>query len=639
VLGLVDVAYILVALPTVEFVTREAHVVYTIGHFAALGLASGVVSRIGPRWSRNRRLAAAGAFAVAVGAFALYPELHGPARKLAVRLGGGETAAAVALLLVFASAVPAALAAGQRLSRSRLRWLSLAIGVAVGIHNQLIYRFDNPGVHLFYAWCAAATIAASIRPALPDFGRLRDRTRRLARLLAAVILLAIVFTVVVVPGNLVLVDMSRASGSVLFPYWSRAHARIGAPQMQAVDGLGPWFVDRSSLPDRPRTLPAMLADDPIVLLIGIDAARADIFESPRAKEAFPNLHVLRERSIEFSRARAPGAATTYTMPMMFSGKYFSQLYWTRKTHAGTSDLWPHEDDSVRFPQLLSEAGVTTYTASPTFWLTNEFGMARGFEEQEIVAKGESIAPRGASHWSAAEHVVDHLIARLDRGPSRFFGFAHFLEPHAPYDAHGGGGPPIVRYLAEIAHVDAQIGRLLDALRERGLESRTTVILISDHGEAFGDHGAILHATTLYEEQLRIPMWVSLPDGKHRIVDTPVTLMDVGPTVLDLFGLPTPATFMGESLVPLLRGDDVALSRPIVAEGRRMRAMVFADEIKVIRSLDKGTVEVYVLSEDPGELKNLYAGHGSEYDEQVATLDAFFAVHTLRREGYEVPLRK
>jgi arylsulfatase A-like enzyme len=112
-------------------------------------------------------------------------------------------------------------------------------------------------------------------------------------------------------------------------------------------------------------------------------------------------------------------------------------------------------------------------------------------------------------------------------------------------------------------------------------------------------------------------------------------VDIGPTVLDLMGLPTPAGFMGQSLVPFLRGGAAALSRPIVAESSRgLRAMVFPDGWKAIHDRRKGTFELYDLTRDPAELRDLADEPGGQ--SRLELLKAFFYVHELRRPGYAIP---
>jgi hypothetical protein len=116
-------------------------------------------------------------------------------------------------------------------------------------------------------------------------------------------------------------------------------------------------------------------------------------------------------------------------------------------------------------------------------------------------------------------------------------------------------------------------------------------------------------------------------------------MDLSPTILDLFDLPTPGYSMGESLAPYLAGGDRKLERPIVVDAsKRIRAMVFPNGIKVIENINRHTIEIYDLRRDPGEKRNLIDELGSEGRSYVGAMRTFFDAHQLRRPGYTPPTR-
>ena len=120
---------------------------------------------------------------------------------------------------------------------------------------------------------------------------------------------------------------------------------------------------------------------------------------------------------------------------------------------------------------------------------------------------------------------------------------------------------------------------------------------------------------------------------------PVGLIDLGPTLLEVFGLPIPAEFQGESLWPLLRGEPAHLTRPrVVDSGRRMQAMYFDDGLKIQRDLRLKRVELYDLRRDPGENKNLDNRRLAAHRRRLSHLGAFFDAHTLTLPGYETPYR-
>ena len=124
----------------------------------------------------------------------------------------------------------------------------------------------------------------------------------------------------------------------------------------------------------------------------------------------------------------------------------------------------------------------------------------------------------------------------------------------------------------------------------------------------------------------------------RVVDTPVSLIDLGPTFLDVFGLDTPGEFMGQSLVPILAGGEREFQRPIAAEGRLRRAMVFSDGYKIIWDTRARVFEAYDLGKDPLEKNNLFDADDPIAARHYEELRAFFQAHTVEGDGYQIPFR-
>jgi arylsulfatase A-like enzyme len=281
------------------------------------------------------------------------------------------------------------------------------------------------------------------------------------------------------------------------------------------------------------------------------------------------------------------------------------------------------------------------------FLAGEFGVIRGFEEERMLASGRNHAP--------AKPVIDALLERMKRiGPSEpALLYAHLTEPHAPYDrgqpakpsapgapGDAGEGAPKAsdweRYIAEIGVADAELARVI---RQLGLKfpDRGVLIVSSDHGEAFGEHGTWNHTKTLYEELLRVPLIIRGPGVRARRIEQPVGLIDVGPTILDIFGVETPPGFMAQSLVPLLRGEDKPLDRPILAEGRLRRAL-YVGRFKIIEDSRRNVLEAYDLESDPGELNNLAGESDERVGAALTALHTFFEAHTARAPGYSPPYK-
>ena len=171
-----------------------------------------------------------------------------------------------------------------------------------------------------------------------------------------------------------------------------------------------------------------------------------------------------------------------------------------------------------------------------------------------------------------------------------------------------------RYLEEVEYADREIGRLLSALRAAGRLDDTLVILTSDHGEGLGDHGGIGglgHVSQLYEGQLRVPLILSwpgrLPAGS--VVEAPVALRDLLPTVLDLLRVPDASERAGHSLAPLMAEEagtttpDAIVAETFEPEAPRDLQAVVSDGYKLIFTPEDDRAELYDMSRDPGELND------------------------------------
>jgi arylsulfatase A-like enzyme len=349
------------------------------------------------------------------------------------------------------------------------------------------------------------------------------------------------------------------------------------------------------------------------LLLVVDSVRADVLGKSKHRRRLPVLSALSKNSAYFSEARAPGSSTAASMASLFTGRYISELYWS-----GPARL---EEPAPRLAEMLSEAGVQTVSLHGLRRISVASGIGRGFSS-EVMRKRR------------ASQLVDEVIDITRKSKGSLFLYAHFAEPHAPY---AGKGPPFQRYLREVRRVDKELGRLFDFLSTSGLQKNSVVIVTSDHGEAFGEHGMNFHARLVYEEVLRVPLLIHGPGIAARTIEQPVTLVDLGPTVLDLFELPTPGVFKGQSLAPLLAGGSRALDRPLASEASRgIQTLLLPSGLKVIHDVRGRTVEVYDLGRDPAERVNLLETGDPKVASAVETTRLFFEVHRLRRPGYKPP---
>ncbi|MCS6915481.1 MAG: sulfatase-like hydrolase/transferase [Myxococcales bacterium] len=376
---------------------------------------------------------------------------------------------------------------------------------------------------------------------------------------------------------------------------------------------------------------------PNLLLITIDSLRADhlgVYGYPYRTS--PRIDQWAQTAVVFDQARAAGPATRFSIPAMLTGKHFTEV---RRSAAE----WPRVDDSeVMLAERLRDAGYFTAAFHSVIYLHDRYGFAQGFVYRDL-----SFFRHAQRVWETptAEYIKDRVLQFADRGElaraAPFFLWVYLGDPHAPYLKHQGFVPEGVRgsaaYDSEVAYTDHHVGLLLDGLRERGLLQHTIVILHSDHGEGLDrrlDHGSRHHSKNLYDELIRVPLIVAGPGVVPRRVRTPVSLIDLVPTALELAGRPHEArdpVLRGESLVPYLRGQDPP-HRPVFAEKHRAQDPIQKCMVlwpyKVIGVWPFNEYSIYHLEADPREQHNIVAQLPSEERQRLLGTFRYWATHIL-----------
>ena len=232
------------------------------------------------------------------------------------------------------------------------------------------------------------------------------------------------------------------------------------------------------------------------------------------------------------------------------------------------------------------------------------------------------------YWDA-ERVTDESIDWLTlHGGDRWFLMVQYMDPHDPYFPHPYDGTGYARvehphpeaweaealknlYLGEVIYWDAHFGRLLRSLEASGLSDDTVIVVTSDHGEEFFEHGGFWHGTRLYDESIHVPLLVALPgQSSGRRVKDPVRLIDVAPTLVELAGAEGGLRWQGVSLLReyALReeSDRLVLGEVdfegVAASSVRMRDWKLINNQRTGGGL--GADELYYLRDDPGEKLNL-----------------------------------
>lgn len=332
---------------------------------------------------------------------------------------------------------------------------------------------------------------------------------------------------------------------------------------------------------------------PNVIFILVDALRADhVSAYGYERPTTPNLDAFMAGGTRFDEATTPSSWTFPSNAAMLTGRMPRRI--RMNDWASLSAAVPPEE--LMLAEALRNGGYRTVGFVNNFFLDQQFGMAQGFDHYERLVSSEMAGDLNtmAFDW------LDANRPGLSNQP--LFLFMYYYDPHTVYDPpppydtlydpnytgpltsdvyqHGqqvvaGDIVPTPRdirhllalYDGEITYWDHHLGQFLSRLAAEGLLNNSLVVVTSDHGQMFGEHDKWVHRNSLYEEVLRVPLFIYYPGvAPAGAIDTPVFTGDLMPTILDLAGLPVPGGLDGQSLRPLLAGQQGALAdRPIYAE--------------------------------------------------------------------------
>jgi arylsulfatase A-like enzyme/Flp pilus assembly protein TadD len=354
-----------------------------------------------------------------------------------------------------------------------------------------------------------------------------------------------------------------------------------------------------------------------VLLISIDTCRADhlsCYGYPRPTT--PCVDAIAAEGVRFADAISPAPMTlpahasllTGTIPL-FHGVHDNLSYRLRPS-------------SVTLAEVLRDHGFHTSAVVGSFVLDSKFGLAQGFGTYD-----DKVEPQGAPGTlpeRKADEVTRLAIDWLGaHRTERSFLFVHYYDPHIPYEPPDPFRSAFADdlYAGEIAYTDHCIGQLVDRLKEWGLYDRTLIILVGDHGEMLGEHGEQTHSYFIYQAGIKVPFIVRLPGGgEPAVVEEPVGLIDIVPTVLGLLAIEPTSPVQGNDL----SGGLLASGRSAFSDDRQLYCESFTptkydantllglvtDRWKYIQTTRP---ELYDLAADPGETRNLAAQETDQAD--------------------------
>ena len=361
-----------------------------------------------------------------------------------------------------------------------------------------------------------------------------------------------------------------------------------------------------------------------LVLITVDTLRIDLGFMGYDKPVSPNLDALAERGVVFDRAYSMASYTGKSVGPLLIGKYPSE------TLRDGGHFTAYAPGNVLLAERLHEAGFRTMGAASHWYFVPWSGLTpQGFDEWDTSA--QPAGGQGDVDTSVTgEQLTDAAIAMLKKPENtsgRFFLWAHYFDPHEQYMPHpdapsaitDGAETPAQKtkaaYDVEVWFTDHHIGRLLDFIAEQPWGGDTAVVLTSDHGEAFGDHGMSFHGAELWESLVRVPLLVYFPGATPHHVPVKRSHIDLVPTLLDLLGVPQPdaGELSGRSMMTDLfaqPGDkyeerDVYIDMPVGPYTGMRHALITGETPGMkLYNLGPNSFALFDLADDPQEANDI-----------------------------------
>ena len=382
-------------------------------------------------------------------------------------------------------------------------------------------------------------------------------------------------------------------------------------------------------------------DDLNIVLITIDTLRSDRVSSyGSVRVDTPNIYAFADEGVKFTNA---ASTVPFTFPAHSS--ILTGLY--PPGHGVRENVGYVLDDGVpTLAEVLSDAGWSTAGFVSAFVLDNRWGIGRGFDHYfDDFDLADFDTPNLGSVQRSGDVTIAEAVRWLD-GRSEdtpFFLWLHLYDPHDPYDPPEPykSMHPNRPYDGEVAYTDSLIGEFRQALEERALLESSLVILTADHGEGLGDHGEGQHGFFLYDTTVHVPLIVRSPSASDRglVVDAAVSHVDLFPTILDAVDLWAPKRVHGQSLLPLITGEETGARRSVYSESLYPLLHYGWSPLRALRTDDYKLIsaprpEVYDVRADRkeehdlsgaqpdvvGELENRLDELRSEIERDVPTAD-------------------
>ena len=410
---------------------------------------------------------------------------------------------------------------------------------------------------------------------------------------------------------------SLLSGCGARPATPEPHGPSAATEAAAPSPLAAQPPDALDTASAPVATPSATPQKLNVLVISVDAMRADMPWAGYPRPIAPNLTQLEKASVSYTRAYALSSYTAMSMGGFLAGRYPGEL----KRSGFFFSSYP--EDELFFPELLQQAGIVTIAGQAHFYFDKKAGFRQGFDDYRMVEGivADNTTDKNITSPQHLKLAIEQLSKPANTG-GQFFAWYHFMDPHDAYNNHDGyqtwGKSPRDRYDAEMLYTDHHIGKLLQFVTSQPWGERTAIIVTADHGEGFRGDKRRRHGFELWEPLVHVPLFIKVPGVKPRRISTPRSHIDLAPTIFELLGVKAHDDFRGKSLVDELKGGDaeereVIIDLPRTSDNFRRRAMVVGN-YKLISFGDDFRYQLFDVVADPNEKTDLRASKRKIYNE-------------------------
>lgn len=347
-----------------------------------------------------------------------------------------------------------------------------------------------------------------------------------------------------------------------------------------------------------------------LLLITIDSLRVDRIGAYGSRNAqTPNIDRLAENGLTFKSCYAAVPLSLPSHCTIFTGRE----PFAHGVHNDGTDFLPESEQT--WAEVMKNHGFETYGLVSSYLLHSKFGLKQGFDTYD-----DSLDYGSIIHSVRTSIAADRVHARFqswleNRTLNKFFAWVHFSDPRAPYEP-----PPEYAkmfendpYSGEVALVDHYVGEIVRTLETKKVLDRTVVVIAGSHGESLHEHREWGHGLFCYEPTLKVPLIIYNPAvfKEKLVIPSRVRLLDLMPSLLQLFNLEIPAGIQGKSFLHLLskKNRDRRIDQPVYFESLSgSREMRFAPLTGLIsenyKYISLPEAELYDLKADPAETENL-----------------------------------